>query len=82
MRDNIDLEILEELLSLGGLGIQYCIKTQQAYSKLQEIKEKMISVDYTEFNDKYNLRDVALIIKIVVSKISFFHSGYWILLCT
>lgn len=59
MRDNIDLEILEELLSLGGLGIQYCIKTQQAYSKLQEIKEKMISVDYTEFNDKYNLRDVA-----------------------
>ena len=59
VRDNIDLEILEELLSLGGLGIQYCIKTQQAYSKLQEIKEKMISVDYTEFNDKYNLRDVA-----------------------
>ena len=58
VRDNIDLEILEELLSLGGLGIQYCIKTQQAYSKLQEIKEKMISVDYTEFNDKYNLRDV------------------------
>jgi len=59
VRDNIDLEILEELLSLGGLGIQYCIKTQQAYSKLQEIKEKVISVDYTEFNDKYNLRDVA-----------------------
>ena len=59
VRDNIDLEILEELLSLGGLGIQYCIKTQQAYSKLQEIKEKMVSVDYTEFNDKYNLRDVA-----------------------
>ena len=27
VRDNIDIEILEELLSLGGLGIQYCIKS-------------------------------------------------------
>nr|MCR4945301.1 DUF3990 domain-containing protein [Clostridium sp.] len=26
VRDNIDMDILEELLSLGGLGIQYCIK--------------------------------------------------------
>ena len=26
VRDNIDMEILEELLSLGGLGIQYCLK--------------------------------------------------------
>ena len=26
VRDNIDFDILEELLSLGGLGIQYCIK--------------------------------------------------------
>lgn len=25
---------------------------------------------------------ITLIVKIVVSKISFFHSGYWILLCT
>lgn len=28
VRDNIDLAILEELLSLGGLGIQYCIKSE------------------------------------------------------
>lgn len=27
VRDNIDIDILEELLSLGGLGIQYCIKS-------------------------------------------------------
>ncbi len=31
VRDNIDIEILEELLSLGGLGIQYCIKSELAY---------------------------------------------------
>lgn len=59
VRDNIDVDILEELLSLGGLGIQYCIKSELAYSKLWEIREEMISVDYSEFNDKYNQRDVS-----------------------
>ena len=58
VRDNIDVDILEELLSLGGLGIQYCIKTEKAYSVLHEIKEGLISVDYNEFNDKYNQRDI------------------------
>lgn len=58
VRDEIDIEILEELLSLGGLGIQYCIKSQKAYSKLKEIDEELISIDYHEFNQKYNERDV------------------------
>ena len=30
VRDNIDMDILEELLSLCGLGIQYCIKSDRA----------------------------------------------------
>lgn len=59
VRDNIDIEILEELLSLGGLGIQYCIKSELAYSKLHEIPDSLMTVDYAEFNEKYNLRDVA-----------------------
>ncbi len=59
VRDNIDIDILEELLSLGGLGIQYCIKSEPAYSKLREIREGLLSVDYSEFNDKYNQRDVS-----------------------
>lgn len=58
VRDNIDIEILEELLSLGGLGIQYCIKSELAYSKLAEVKDELISVDYSEFNEKYNERDI------------------------
>lgn len=58
VRDNIDVDILEELLSLGGLGIQYCIKSELAYSKLHEIKEELISVAYSEFNNRYNQRDV------------------------
>ena len=41
VRDNIDVEILEELLSLGGLGIQYCIKSERAYEKLAEVKEAL-----------------------------------------
>ena len=58
VRDNIDIEILEELLSLGGLGIQYCIKSELAYSRLFEIKNEMMVVDYSEFNAKYNQRDI------------------------
>ena len=59
VRDNIDVEILEELLSLGGLGIQYCIKSERAYKKLTETKEAAICVDFQEFNEKYNERDVS-----------------------
>ena len=57
VRDNVDLDILEELLSLGGLGIQYCIKSKLAYSKPTELHEELTSVDFIEFNEKYNVRD-------------------------
>lgn len=59
VRDNIDIDILEELLSLGGLGIQYCIKSQKAYANLVEIPDSLRSVEYAEFNDKYNQRDIS-----------------------
>lgn len=58
VRDEIDVEILEELLSLGGLGIQYCIKSEKAYSMLHELKMDCVSVEYEEFNEKYNQRDI------------------------
>lgn len=58
VRDNIDMDILEELLSLGGLGIQYCIKSELAYSKLHEVDNSVQIVSYAEFNDKYNKRDI------------------------
>lgn len=57
VRDNIDLDILEELMSLGGLGIQYCIKSKLAYSHLQEVPNSLELVSYEEFNLKYNERD-------------------------
>lgn len=58
VRDNIDVDILEELLSLGGLGIQYCIKSELAYCRLHEIGSELEVVDYSEFNNKYNQRDI------------------------
>ena len=58
VRDNIDMDILEELLSLGGLGIQYCIKSELAYSKLHEVLDSPMTVDHAEFNKKYNQRDI------------------------
>lgn len=58
VRDNIDMEILPELLSLGGLGIQYCIKSEKAFSQLHELSEGLIQVDYSKFNAIYNQRDI------------------------
>lgn len=46
VRDEIDIDLLENLLSLGGLGIQYCIKSQKAYLQLVENENKLISVEY------------------------------------
>lgn len=57
VRDNVDVDILEELLSLGGLGIQYCVKSEHAYSQLKELPDKLEIVDYSEFNCRYNQRD-------------------------
>ena len=59
VRDNVDVDILEDLLSLGGLGIQYCVKTEKAYAQLHEVEDGLLAVGYDEFNDKYNRRDIA-----------------------
>lgn len=59
VRDNVDMDILEELLSLGGLGIQYCMKSELAYSKLHEVENSLQIVPYMEFNEKYNQRDIS-----------------------
>lgn len=63
VRDEVDVEILEELLSLGNLGIQYCIKSEKAYFHLKEIADGLVSVDYHDFNPKYNERDITARIK-------------------
>ncbi len=57
VRDEIDVDILEELLQLGGLGIQWCLKSPKAYGHLTKTNE-VLPVDFKEFNAKYNQRDI------------------------
>lgn len=58
VRDEIDMDILEELLHLGDLGIQYCLKSEKAFQQLRELTEECEQVDYRIFNKKYNERDI------------------------
>lgn len=58
VRDEVDVGILAELLLLGGLGVQYCIKTEKAYKNLAEISSDLQSVCFAQFNEKYNERDI------------------------
>ena len=56
VRDEIDIDILEDLMLLGGLGIQWCLKSEKAYEHIKKLDE-IIPVDYHEYNGKYNERD-------------------------
>ncbi len=56
VRDEIDIDILEELMTLGGLGIQWCLKSEKAYTALKKLDD-VIPVDFHEFNQKFNQRD-------------------------
>ena len=58
VRDEIDVEILEELLMLGGLGIQYFVKSEKAFSCLSEIEADCEEVPFSSYNVKYNCRDI------------------------
>lgn len=57
VRDEVDVDILEELLHLGDLGIQYCLKSEKAFKQLTEVKEKAESVDITVYGELYDRRD-------------------------
>ena len=56
VRDNLDLDTLNKLLSSNILGIQYCLNSQKAFDNL--IEKEIIPVDFKEFNEKYNARDL------------------------
>lgn len=58
VRDEIDVDILEELLSLGELGIQYCVKSAKAYEHLSEVVDGLREINFEQFHKKYNERDV------------------------
>lgn len=57
VRDEVDMDILEELFRLGDLGIQYCLKSEKAFQLLEEDTTGLMEVDYKEFNKNYMERD-------------------------
>lgn len=56
VRDNLDLDTLNKLLSSNILGIQYHLNSQKAFDNL--IEKELIPVDFKVFNEKYNARDL------------------------
>ena len=57
VRDEVDIEILEPLLSLGELGIQYCLKSEKAFEHIRYTEGDPEIVSYPEYNARYNERD-------------------------
>lgn len=57
VRDNIDVNILQDLLMLGDLGIQFCIKSEYAFNSLIKLENETEVVDFNTYYDKYITRD-------------------------
>ena len=57
VHDEIDIDILEDLLMLGGLGMQYCLKSERAFASVTRVDGYPQPVDYSVFNPKYSERD-------------------------
>ena len=56
-RNQVDVSILGELLSLGDLGVQYFFKSERAFASLREKQELKERVPMKEYRDKFNVRD-------------------------
>ena len=59
VRNNIGIDFLSDLLSLGNFGIQYFVQSQRAFSALHELDDALEKVAASEYYDKYNRRDAA-----------------------
>ena len=57
VRDEVALDILPDLLRLGDLGIQYCLKTEKAFQCLKEDSTTLQEIDYHKINPRYTQRD-------------------------
>ena len=56
-RNQVDVSILGELLSLGDLGVQYFFKSERAFVALKENQALKERVSMAEYKAKYNARD-------------------------
>jgi len=58
-RNQVDVSLLKDLLSLGDLGLQYFIKSERAFSALHEIEGEKERVSAETYRPRFNVRDVA-----------------------
>ena len=59
VRNNIGVEFLSELLTLGDFGIQYFVQSRKAFSALHELDDALEKVSAADYYDRYNRRDSA-----------------------
>lgn len=59
VRDELDASLLREALKLGDLGIQYCIKSKQAFEALKQVYDPVEEISMDIHLEKYNERDLA-----------------------
>jgi len=57
VRNNIGVDFLKDLLTLGNFGIQYFIQTARAFSALRELDDRKELVSAADYYEKYNQRD-------------------------
>lgn len=57
VRDEVDISILPDLLKLGDLGIQYCLKSEKAFQALREEPLALRQVEFSKINPQYIQRD-------------------------
>ena len=57
VRDEVDISILPDLLKLGDLGIQYCLKSEKAFQALREEHSALKEVEFSKANPQYIQRD-------------------------
>ena len=53
VRDEVDISILPDLLKLGDLGIQYCLKSEKAFQALREEHSALKEVEFSKANPQY-----------------------------
>ena len=57
VRNNIGVDFLSELLTLGDFGIQYFVQSEKAFSALHELPDSLEKVSAAEYYERYNRRD-------------------------
>ena len=57
VRNQVDVSILGDLLTLGDLGVQYFFKSERAFAALREAQDLKERVPMSEYKARFNARD-------------------------